>query len=88
MIIKSTRFLFERTGARMRELEKASLKHVDFVGRVEGKALGTGESYCVLPSYLSQVRGLKPRSCKIPTRYTVIAPYAGARIETIKMHFF
>lgn len=45
----------------MRELEKASLKHVDFVGRVEGKALGTGESYCVLPSYLSQVRGLKRR---------------------------
>ena len=36
-----------------------SLKFVDFVGCVEWKTLGTGESYCVLPSHLSYVRGLK-----------------------------
>ena len=37
-----------------------SLKYVDFLIYGDGKALGTGESYCVLPSHLSLVRGLKP----------------------------
>ena len=37
-----------------------SLNYVDFVGRVEGKALGTGKSYYVLPSHPTRVRGLKP----------------------------
>ena len=36
-----------------------SLNYVDFVGRVEGKALGTGKSYYVLPSHPTRVRGLK-----------------------------
>ena len=36
-----------------------SLKYVDFLIYGDGKALGTGESYCVLPSHLSLVRGLK-----------------------------
>ena len=38
-----------------------SLKFVDFVGCVEWKTLGTGESYYVLPSHLAWVLGSKER---------------------------
>ena len=36
-----------------------SLNYVDFVGRVEWRVLGLGESYYVLPSHPTRVRGLK-----------------------------
>ena len=58
-----------------------SLNYVDFVGRVEGKALGTGKSYYVLPSHPTRVRGLKRVDILSPPLIR-IAPHAGARIET------
>ena len=60
-----------------------SLNYVDFLIYVEGNALGIGESYCVLPSHLTRVRGLKPISIDCIEDDVSIAPNAGARIETI-----
>ena len=59
-----------------------SLNYVDFLIYLERNALGTSESYCVLPSHLMQVRGLKQSVLIIPDREDEIAPHAGARIET------
>ena len=44
-----------------------SLNYVDFVVCVETRVLGTGESYYVLPSHPSQVRGLKLEFVRIMT---------------------
>ena len=50
-----------------------SLKYVDFLIYGDGKALGTGESYCVLPSHLSLVRGLK--LLRLQARYIVLVSH-------------
>ena len=55
---------------------------VDFVGEVEGKVLGTGEPYYVLPSHPTRVRGLKRITLSPEDAQRVIASHAGARIET------
>ena len=45
-----------------------SLNYVDFLIYLERNALGTSESYCVLPSHLMQVRGLKLSSRRAKKR--------------------
>lgn len=45
-----------------------SLNYVDFLIYLERNALGTSESYCVLPSHLMQVRGLKLSSQRAKKR--------------------
>lgn len=50
-----------------------SQNNVDFVLCVGWKTLGTGGSYCVLPSHLTQVRGLKETTHPLRKNYVDVS---------------